>query len=83
MHWRATALGFAVSGHQLVLLVAGFHCNGSEVLVERGNSGKWGCCVVLYQVLPQTLLRKCLQRQHTRAQKFRAGPTIHCSFKSL
>ena len=53
MHWRATALAFAVSGHQLVLLVAGFHCNGSEVLVERGNSGKRGVTKVVWKYFVQ------------------------------
>ena len=36
-----------------------------------------------FEVLPQVLLRKRLQRQHPRMQKVWAGPAIHSSFEGL
>jgi hypothetical protein len=34
-------------------------------------------------VQPQSLLRSCLHRQHTRAQKFWPGSTIHSPFEGF
>jgi hypothetical protein len=36
-----------------------------------------------FWVLPQLLLRRSLQRQHARAEKFWPSPAIHRSFESF